>query len=339
MKVDSKVFGLLSSGEEVHLYTLEAGDLSLSITDFGASWTSLFVPSKKNGREDILLGFSTLESYIHNSPSFGSTVGRFANRIGGAAFALNGKNYSLYKNDGNNTLHGGRRGFSRLLWKAEPFTEKDRVFVRFELESPDGDEGYPGNLKAAATYGIDGNEISALYEAKVDVPCPVNFTNHMYFNLSGEGNGDILSHEVKIFASSYVEPDKNLIPTGKLLPVEGTPFDFRKAKSVSKDFAAVCGGDVSAVGTGYDHCFAIDSYDGAKSALRPCAEVHDGKSGRYLAVSTSQPGVQFYTGNFLTGIPGKSGSVYGKNAGFCLETQHFPDSPNRPEFPPAIFGP
>ncbi|MDR2768508.1 MAG: galactose mutarotase [Treponema sp.] len=338
MHISVNDFGTLSNGGGVKLYTLEAGDISLSISDFGAIWTSLMVPSKKGRKDDLLLGFSTLSGYLHrDNPHFGSTIGRFANRVAGAAFSLGGKNYTLYKNDGNNSLHGGRRGFSRLPWKAESYTENGGAFVRFELESPDGDEGYPGTLRAAAVYGVtDNNEIRAVYEAKVDAPSPVNLTNHAYFNLAGEGNGNILSHEVTLFASSYVEPDSGLIPTGRLVPVEGTPFDFRSPKPIARDFPAVCGAAVDKVGTGYDHCFVVD---GTPGTLRPCAKVREPVSGRELRVSATQPGIQFYTGNFLDGVSGKSGSVYNKNAGFCLETEHFPDSPNQDRFPDAVFGP
>ncbi|MDR1507535.1 MAG: galactose mutarotase [Treponema sp.] len=339
MNISAKSFGTLSDGREALLYTLEAGDLRLSISEFGAAWTSLVVPSRRRGPADILLGFSTLEGYIHNGPSMGVTVGRFANRIGGGAFSLDGKKYSLYKNDGDNTLHGGRVGFSRQLWKGERYTEGSGVFVRFELFSPDGDEGYPGNLRAAVTYGVDDcNRIKALYEARVDKRCPVNFTNHSYFNLAGEGRGNILSHELKLYASHYLEPDAALIPTGRLLPVEGSPLDFRSPRPISGGYSAVCGGKTDATGAGYDHCFAVDARDAGGECV-PCAEIREPESGRSLRLDTTQPGVQFYSGNFLAGIPGKAGSVYAKNAGFCLETQHFPDSPNRNEFPDAIFGP
>jgi aldose 1-epimerase len=339
MHIEKKQFGTLSDGRDVFLFTLEAGDIRFSVSEFGAAWTSLVVPSRK-GSADILLGFSTLEGYIHNGPSLGVTVGRFANRIGGAAFKLGGKTHSLYKNDGNNTLHGGRVGFSKKLWKGESYTDRGGVFVRFELNSPDGDEGYPGNLRAAVSYGLGGSgEITALYEAKVDQDCPVNLTNHAYFNLSGEGGGSILAHELTLRASRYLEVDEELIPTGKLLLVEGTPFDFRKPKTIGADYEAACGGKTDAVGTGYDHCFVLDTYMENEKPPAPCAEVRDPASGRGLKVSTTQPGLQFYSGNFLTGIPGKAGSVYGKNAGFCLETQHFPDSPNQNGFPPAVFGP
>jgi aldose 1-epimerase len=339
MHINKKQFGTLSDGSEVFLFTMEAGDIRFSVSEFGAAWTSLVVPSR-HGSSDILLGFSTLSDYIHNGSSLGVTVGRFANRIGGAAFTLDGKKYDLYKNDGNNTLHGGRVGFSKKLWKGESYTDRGGVFVRFELLSPDGDEGYPGNLRAAVTYGLSAaNEITALYEAKVDADCPVNLTNHAYFNLVGEGTGTILAHELKLFASRYLEVDQTLIPTGKFLSVDGTPFDFRKSKTIGADFEAACGGKPEAVGTGYDHCFVLDGCDENVKALLPCAEVYDSGSGRTLAVSTTQPGVQFYSGNFLTGVPGKAGSVYGKNTGFCLETQHFPDSPNKNGFPSAVFGP
>jgi aldose 1-epimerase len=339
MNINRKHFGTLSDGNDVFLFTMEAGDIRFSVSEFGAAWTSLVVPSRK-GNSDILLGFSTLEGYLHNGPSFGVTVGRFANRIGGAAFSLGGKKYDLYKNDGNNALHGGRVGFSKKLWKGESYTDRGGVFARFELSSPDGDEGYPGNLRAAVTYGLGAsNEITALYEARVDADCPVNLTNHAYFNLAGEGRGTILAHELKLFASRYLEVDQELIPTGKFLPVDGTPFDFRKPKTIGADYAAACGGKPDAAGTGYDHCFVLDGYEENVKALAPCAEVYHSDSGRTLAVLTTQPGLQFYSGNFLTGIPGKAGSVYGKNAGFCLETQHFPDSPNKSEFPQAVFGP
>jgi aldose 1-epimerase len=329
MKISKKTFGILSNGKKVYLYTLKAGDLSFSLSSYGAVWTSLIVPSDKKPADDILLGYSTLGAYTYNKPFLGATIGRFGNRIGGARFNLEGQSYELYKNDGLHSLHGGRRGYDKRLWKAEAYEEKDGVFVRFELDSPDGEEGYPGNLKVAVSYGINkSNEIIAKYEAKTDAPTPVNLTNHSYFNLAGEGAGTILSHEVTLFASSYIEVDANLIPTGKLLPVQNTPFDFKKRKSIKKDLAAA--------GGGYDHCFALD---GGPGKLHPCAEVFEASSGRTLKVETTQPGVQFYTGNFLDGIAGKQGSVYGKHDGFCLETQSYPDSPNRSEFPSCIVNP
>jgi aldose 1-epimerase len=277
----------------------------------------------------VLLGYSTLDGYIQNKPYIGATIGRFGNRIGGAAFSLGGRVYQLYRNDGNHSLHGGRRGFDKLLWQAEAYEEKDGVFVRLELTSPDGDEGYPGRCTAVVSYGLTkSNEIIADYHAKLDAECPVNLTNHAYFNLAGEGAGDILSHEVLLHASSYVAVDENLIPTGKFAAVRDGPFDFRTAKPVNRD--------IEAAGGGYDHCFVVD---GEPGKLRPCAEVSEKSSGRVMRVLTTQPGVQFYTGNFLDDVKGKAGSVYGRHGGFCLETQHLPDSPNQPEFPSPFFGP
>jgi aldose 1-epimerase len=329
MKIGKKNFGVLSSGNKVSLYTLKAGDLSLSLSNFGATLVSLYVPSRKNQTQDVLLGYSTLDGYIYNKPYIGATIGRFGNRIGGGKFTLNNVVHQLYRNDGDNTLHGGRRGFDKHLWKAAAYEEKDGVFVRFELTSPDGDEGFPGSLKAVVCYGLTkSNELIADYTAAVDAPCPVNLTNHAYFNLAGEGSGDILSHEVRLHAASYVAVGPNLIPTGALVPAARGPFDFSSPKPISRD--------IKAAGGGYDHCFVLD---GEPGKLRLCAEVFEALSGRTLRLVTTQPGVQFYTGNFLEGVRGKAGSVYDKYAGFCLETQHFPDGPNQPGFPPCIFGP
>jgi aldose 1-epimerase len=331
MKVSKKTFGLLYNGKKVHLYTLKAGDLSLSVSTLGAAWTSLMVPSRLKGKDDIILGFSSFDGYANNK-YFGVTVGRFANRIGGAKFSLEGKEYALHKNDGDSSLHGGRIGFSKQVWKAECCEEKDGVFVRFELESPDGDEGYPGNLSAAVSYGLTkSNEIVIDYKAKIDMICPVNLTNHAYFNLAGESRGiDILSTELKLQCSSFLEVNNDLIPTGMIRPVEGTPLDFRNAKPVGKDIMAL-----TQTG-GYDHCYVID---GKPGELRPFAEVYDPFSKRTVRGFSTQPGVQFFSGNNISQVQGKNGYVYERYSGFCLETQHFPDSPNRPEFPSAIFGP
>jgi len=328
MKIDKKTFGVLSNGKKVKLWTLNAGDLTLSLTNYGAAWTSLIVPSRNGNFDDVLLGYSGLEGYLTNQPYIGVTVGRFANRIKDAAFTLDGNKYTLTANDGKNNLHSGPRGFDRLLWKAEAYEESDGVFVRFEIESPDGDCGFPGKLNAVVVYGLTkSNEIIADYHAKVDKPCPVNLTNHAYFNLTGEGKGNILSHEVLLYSSSYVEIDKYAIPTGKLIDVKGTPFDFTQRKHIGTDLGKL---------TGYDHCFTVD---GEAGKLRPCAEVIEQDSGRIMKVFTTQPGVQFYTGNYLNNIAGKQGSVYVKHSGFCLETQHFPDTPNQSGFPPCIADP
>ena len=328
MKIKEQIFGILSNGEEVKLYTLNAGDLTLSLTNFGATWTSLFVPSRKGNKEDVLLGYSGLNGFLNNKPYIGVTVGRFANRIKGAAFTLNGKTFRLDANDKGNTLHSGWRGFDKLLWKSEAYEENGSVYVRFELISPDGESGFPGNMKAAVTYGLTkSNEITADYHAEIDQPCPVNLTNHAYFNLAREGKGDILSHEVILYSSSYVEVDDQSIPTGKLIPVEGSAFNFKTRKRIGAELGRL---------DGYDHCFVVD---GEPGTLRPCAEVTEPDSGRVMKVLTTQPGVQFYTGNFLDNLPGKQGIFYQKHSGFCLETQHFPDAPNHGNFSSCIFGP
>ena len=335
MKISEKKFGLLSDGRKAKLFTLEAGDLKLSLTNYGAAWTSLLVPSRSGEFSDVLLGYAGWEGCLNNKAYFGVTVGRFANRIGGASFNLDGKTYNLDKNNGENSLHGGRRGFDKLLWEADTYEEAEGIFVRFVLNSPDGDRGYPGSLKAVVCYGLTkSNEIIASYEAMAYKPCPINLTNHSYFNLAGEGEGSILSHEVRLHSSNYVEIDKQLIPTGRLVEVKDSGFDFLTAKPIRKDMKNEYGGTGSL--DGYDHCFAVD---GEPGSLRPCAEVFEPVTGRSMKVFTTQPGVQFYTGNNLTGIAGKHGSVYTKHTGFCLETEHFPDSPNHDSFPDCVFGP
>ena len=333
MKIKKKTFGVLSSGKKVHLYTLKAGELSLSISTLGATWTSLKVPSREKGIDDIILGFDSFDAYVNNA-YYGVTVGRFANRIGRAKFSLDGKEYSLYKNDGENTLHGGKMGFSRKVWNAEAFEDKDGVFVRFELTSPDGDEGYPGNLKAVVSYGLTtSNELVADYEAKSDAPTPINLTNHSYFTLAGENRGmDILSTELKLFSSSYIEVDDELIPTGRILPTENTPLDFKNRKPIGRDIQALTKGKAG----GYDHCFVVN---GESGKLRPFAEVYEPFTKRTMKGFTTQPGVQLFTGNTISSLHGKIGSVYEKFGAFCMETQHFPDAPNRANFPSCIFGP
>jgi aldose 1-epimerase len=327
MEIKEKTFGILSNGKKVKLYTLSAGDLKLSLTNLGAAWTSLLVPSRK-GTDDVLLGYSGLEGYLNNEPFIGVTVGRFANRIKGAAFNLDGKTYRLEANDGENNLHSGTRAFDKRVWKSEAYEEREGAYVRFELESPDGDCGFPGRLTAVVNYGLTkSNEIIADYQVKVDALCPVNLTNHAYFNLAGEGRGNILSHEVILYSSSYLEVDKQSIPTGRLLPVKGSAFDFTSGKRINADFGKI---------DGYDHCFVVD---GEKGKLRSCAEVFESDSGRLMKVFTTQPGVQFYTGNHLNNVAGKHGSCYVKHSGLCLETQHFPDAPNQAGFPSCIAGP
>jgi len=327
MEIKKKTFGILSNGKKVKLYTLKAGDIKFSLTNYGAAWTSLIIPSRSGVYDDVLLGYSGFEGYVNNAQFFGVTVGRFANRIKGASFSLNGKTYRLEANDGENNLHSGPYGFDKALWKSEAYEENEGVYVRFETESPDGDCGFPGKLNAVVCYGLTkSNEIIADYQVKVTMPCPVNLTNHAYFNLAGERNGNILSHEVTLHSSSYVEVDDKCIPTGKILSVKGTPFDFLNRRRIDANLGQL---------DGYDHCFVVD---GEPGKLRPCADVFEPSSGRMMKVFTTQPGVQFYTGNHVN-TSGKHGMRYVKHSGFCLETQHFPDTPNQSSFPSCIAGP
>ncbi|MCL2175321.1 MAG: galactose mutarotase [Treponema sp.] len=334
MEIKEKVFGTLSNGKKIKLYTLKAGGMKFSLTDFGAAWTSLLVPSRI-GADDVLLGYSGLDGYLNNIPYIGVTVGRFANRIKGASFCLNGKTHQLDANEGKNTLHSGRRGFDKLVWKSETYKENEGVYVRFELDSRDGDGGFPGNVNAVVCYGLTkSNEIICDYSVKSDQSCPVNLTNHAYFNLRGEGKGDILSHEALLNCSSYLEVDKAGIPTGRFVSVGGTDFDFHSRRKIRRDKNFLT--SIFKPFKGYDHCFVLD---GAHDKLRPCAEVYDPVSARLMKVFTTQPGVQFYTGNKLENVEGKQGSIYGKYSGFCLETQHFPDAPNQKGFLPSIASP
>ncbi|MDR1230522.1 MAG: galactose mutarotase [Spirochaetaceae bacterium] len=329
MNISRTLFGTLDSGEKVWLYKLAAGDLCLTMTNLGATWVSLFAPDAAGRTEDVILGYSTLDGYTRNAAFLGATIGRSANRIGNACFSIGEKRFTLFANDDRNTLHGGRRGFDKRIWAANAYSDRDGVYVSFELCSPDGDEGFPGNLRAVVTYGVTrDNEITADYFARVDALSPVNLTNHAYFNLKGEGNGMVLDHELLINGSHYLAVGDGRIPTGKIVPVDGTPFDFTKRKSIRKDYITA--------GSGYDLCYALD---GEYGKMRLVAEVNEPVSGRVLKVSTTQPGMQFYIGNSLNGVAGKLGSNYDRHYGFCLETQHYPDSPNHPEFPSTIFGP
>jgi aldose 1-epimerase len=344
MKISKKTFGVLANGKKVHLYTLKAGELSFSVMTLGATWTSLMVPSRSGRQDDVILGFSDFAGYCGRGGPTAITGGRFANRIGGASFPRDGHTYTLEKNDGENSLHGGWRGYDKLLWKAEAYKEKDGIFVRFELESPDGDGGYPGNLKVAVSYGLTkSNEVIATYEAKSDARTPVNLTNHAYFNLAGRGT--IHAHDLQLNCSNILEVDKALIPSGKLIPVDGTPYDFRTSKPIGRDMdKAIQGGAPG----GYDHCYTVDGEAGKLpggsategcTKLRPCAELREKTSGRTMRILTTQPSVQLYTANNLREHAGKIGSVYNIHSGVCLETQHYPDSPNHPAFPDSIFGP
>jgi aldose 1-epimerase len=332
MSIKTESFGKTPDGQEVDLYTMtNANGIRAKITNYGAILVSLEVPDKKGKMDDITLGFDTLEGYIKGHPYFGATVGRYANRIGGAKFKLNGVEYQLAANNGPNHLHGGIKGFDKVVWKAVDVTsDSDRALVKLSYISKDGEEGYPGNLACAVTYTLTNNdELKISYEAETDKPTVINLTNHSYWNLAGQGSGDILGHELILNADKYTPVDEGLIPTGEIKSVKDSPMDFTKPMTIDSRIGQVEGG--------YDHNYVLNSGGGS---LALCARVYEPTSGRIMEIHTIEPGVQFYTGNFLDGsITGKSGKVYKKHYGFCLETQHFPDSPNKPDFPSVVLKP
>ncbi len=331
MNIQKQAFGKLPDGQEVDLYVMTNGKgMSTKIMTYGATLVSLGVPDRNGDIADITLGCDSLEEYMAASPYFGATVGRYANRIAKGKFTLDKVEYTLATNNGENHLHGGIKGFDKVLWQAEPFKDEKTVGVKFVYFSKDGEEGYPGNLACAVTYMLtDSNKLRITYEAETDKATPVNLTHHSYFNLAGQGEGDILSHELTIEADKYTPVDAELIPTGEIRDVAGTPMDFTTPHAIGERIDQVEGG--------YDHNFVLRS-GGGKMAL--AARVYEPGSGRVMEVHTTEPGIQFYSGNFLDGtITGKAGKVYEKHYGFCLEPQHFPDSPNQPNFPSTILQP
>jgi aldose 1-epimerase len=322
--VTKKPYGKMPDGTAVDLYVVKDGDIEAQIITYGATVVSLSTPDRNRHSADVVLGFDALDGYLSKSdPYFGAIVGRYANRIAGAKFVLDGKTYHVPQNDGPNALHGGTRGFDKVVWTAKPLADG----VEFQYVSKDGDQGYPGTLTAVVRYTLKNNVLRIEYTATTDKNTVVNLTNHSYFNLSGAA--DVLGFELKLNASRYTPVDATLIPTGELAPVEGTPFDFRKSTAIGARIDA--DNEQLRRGKGYDHNWVLD---GAAGKLSQAAEAFDPASGRVLQVWTDQPGIQFYSGNFLDGTAkGKGGKVYGRRSGFCLETQHFPDSPNHPKFP------
>ncbi len=329
MKIKKRPFGFLSNGKKVSLYTLSNKRMSFSVTDFGCAITSIMVPDSNGVTDDVALGYPTLEGYVSNNVFFGCIVGRFANRVAKASFELAGKKHALTANDNGNCLHSGNPGYHKLLWDAEPFSTSSECGVVFSRKSPSGEQGFPGELDIRVTYALTKkDDIVLRYRVTTTEATPVNLTNHTYFNLAGHAAGSVLDHTVQLFADRYVPVDSAAIPSGAIDDVAGTPFDFRTPKPIGRDIAAVTGG--------YDHTWEINR---AGEGPNPVAGVFDHVSGRSLTVYSTQPGVQFYTGNYLEDEPGKDGAAYRKQGGFCLETQHFPDSPNRPEFPDSILLP
>jgi aldose 1-epimerase len=311
--------------------------VEVRVTSYGGIIVSLRVPDREGRLGDVALGYDALGGYLEHSPYFGAIVGRYGNRIARGRFTLDGKEYTLATNNGPNALHGGRKGFDKVVWKAAPFDNGEGVGLVFTYSSPDGEEGYPGKLDVTVTYTLThANALRFDYRAVTDKPTPVNLTQHTYFNLAGNGSGDVLGHELMVQASRFTPVDATLIPSGELRSVAGTPFDFRTPHTIGARIGA--DDEQIRVGGGYDHNFALDREPG--NGLTLAARVYEPTSGRVMEVSTTEPGMQFYSGNFLDGtIMGKGGHAYGRRAGFCLETQHYPDSPNKPEFPSTILRP
>jgi aldose 1-epimerase len=328
-------FGVLPTGERVELFTLtNASGMEVRIINYGGIVTSLKVPDREGKLGDVVLGYDAIDGYVQNPAYLGAIVGRYANRIGKAEFTLDGKTYKLAANDKGNSLHGGLKGFDKALWKAESFEKAGTVGVTLTHTSPDGDEGYPGALSLRVSFTLaQANELAIDYSATTDEPTVLNITHHGYFNLAGEGSGDVLAHRVQINADRYTPVDATMIPTGTLAPVAGTPLDFRTLTPIGARINAPH--QQLELGAGYDHNFVIN-HRGNDLAL--AARVEEPKSGRVLEVRTTEPGVQFYSANFLD-VVGKQGHAYKKRHAFCLETQHYPDSPNKPSFPTTVLRP
>jgi aldose 1-epimerase len=330
-------FGRTPDGQAVELYTLtNARGMQVRAISYGAIIQAIRVPDRAGHLADVTLGFDSLPGYLTDSPYFGAVVGRYANRIARGRFTLAGRTYRLAVNNGPNSLHGGLKGYDKVVWGTRTFHRGDTVGVRFEHTSPDGDEGYPGTVRVSVSYSLTpGNELMVEYRAKTDRPTPINLSQHSYFNLVGEGSGTILEHVLTIRADRYTPVDTTLIPTGELAGVAGTPFDFRTPTPIG---ARIEQPDPQLQrGKGYDHNFVLTR--GGPGLVR-AVHVLEPTTGRTLDISTTEPGLQFYSGNFLDGtIKGKGGHVYGHRSGLVLETQHFPDSPNQPQFPTTILQP
>jgi aldose 1-epimerase len=320
-------------GAPVELYTLSAGGSEARIATYGGAVVSLRVPDRSGQLVDVVLGFDTLEPYLAHRDFFGALIGRFGNRIAHGRFSLDGREHTLACNNGPNHLHGGPRGFDKLVWQARPAAQGSALELRHR--SPDGEEGYPGNLDVTVVYTLDAQGALRIdYHATTDAPTVVNLTNHSYFNLAGQGS--ILDHELQIDAAHYLPTDAGAIPLGELRPVEHTPFDFRAPKPIGRDIQAP-DEQLRLASGGYDHCYVLDR---PASGLALAARVYSPASGIAMDVLTTQPGIQFYSGNFLDGsLVGKGGLRYQRHAALCLETQHFPDSPNQPQFPSTVLRP
>jgi aldose 1-epimerase len=330
--IQKEEFGKTADGKTVNIYTIKnANGLEIKVSEFGATLVSLKVPDRDGNIEDIILGFDNLEGYINDNTFQGVIAGRYANRIAKGKFTLNGEEYTLATNDGENHLHGGVEGFGKKLWKGEEIKTEEGNGVKLTYLSKDGEEGYPGNLENTVKYILnDNNELKIVLKSKTDKATPVNLTNHAYFNLKGQGNGTILEHKLKLNAKEYTPVDNGLIPTGEIKSVEGTPLDFTELTAIGSRIAETdkkfCGG--------YDHNFIITKSD---KPLSMVAKAVEPESGRTMEIYATMPGVQFYSGNFLDGFKGKGGKAYEQHYAFCLEPQYYPDSPNKPDFPSCII--
>ena len=336
-RIESKPFGELEDGQNAQLFTLtNENGMQLSLTNYGGIITHIIVPDKNGNMGDVVLGYDNLEGYLKASPYFGAIIGRYGNRIKEGKFTLNGQEYTLATNNGPNHLHGGVKGFDKVLWSAREIETADRLGLELTYVSKNGEEGYPGTLNAKVVYLLTSqNEIRIEYEASTDKPTICNLTHHSYFNLKDAGKSPILGHELMIDAEKMTPVDSTLIPTGALLAVEGTPFDFREAKTIGSLIDA--DHEQLKFSLGYDHNFVLN---GNAGDLRRVAVLSEPESGRMIEIYTEEPGLQFYSGNFLDGsITGKKGIVYQYRHGLCLETQHFPDSPNQPDFPSTMLNP
>ncbi len=328
-KLTQRVFGRTHEGDEIVLFALEAGPVAVELFSYGANLYSVRVPDRKGRVEEITLGFDALDRYLDPHPYFGSTLGRVANRIARGRFTIDGKAYTLFCNNGRNHLHGGKKGFDRAAWLSAGFQRAGAAGVLFSHTSPDGDEGYPGNLDARVSYALgDDGTLEVAWQARTDRPTIVNLSNHTYWNLKGAGNGDITDHVATLDAERYLPSDDELIPTGELREVAGTPYDFRKSKPIGRD--------MEKAGGGYDSCFVLGApVDG----WRRVGSIVDPSTGRGLEMSATQPGVHFYTGHHMKPMPGRGGKQFSAYSGFALETEAFPDAINQKGFPSVILRP
>ncbi|MEU1510829.1 aldose epimerase family protein [Streptomyces sp. NPDC005811] len=331
------LFGKLADGTEIHSWALENGGTRLEVLSYGGIVRSLEIPDRAGRLANVSLGFGTIEEYVERTPYFGALIGRYGNRLGAGRYTLDGETHRVDVNDGPNSLHGGAQGFDRRVWDVEPFEDGEDVGLRLSRTSPDGEMGHPGTLAVRVTYTLTADGGWRIdYEATTDRPTVVNLTNHVYWNLAGEGSGPVTDHELSIAAARYTPVGPGLIPTGELAEVAGTPFDFRTAKEIGRDLRVA---DPQVLhGQGYDHNWVLDK--GVTDEPVPVAFLRDPSSGRTLTVATTEPGLQFYSGNFLDGtLTGPGGRVYRQGDALCLETQHFPDSPNQPSFPSTTLRP